>query len=84
MTHNPHKYDCICAACEDARIEKAHDAARLDAIEAYVNEHGGLVIHTGEADCGSRHAGLGLRPGSLRRTLRQALDSLRGAPRSKS
>lgn len=69
-----HLHGCICVECEDARL----DSQRLDALEAYVNEHGGLVIHTGEADCG-KYQGLGLRPGTLRRTLREALDqALRG------
>lgn len=75
-----HKTDCICAFCERVRgdIEAVADKERLDALAAYVNAHGALVIHTGYADCG-KHSGLGLRPGTLTRTLRQAIDqSLRG------
>lgn len=54
------------------------DAERIDELERLVNEQGGLVLHTGEfsgAQLGS-FAGLGLRPGCLRRTLRQAIDDM--------
>ncbi len=54
------------------------DAARLDALEAFVNANEALVIHTGNWS-DKYHAGmmgLGLRPGALVQTLREALDQL--------
>lgn len=49
-----------------------NDAEMLDWLEEFVNEHGALVLHTGDAEVG-KHPGLGLRPGAVRRTLREAI-----------
>lgn len=48
------------------------DAERLDWLEAMANVRGGLLLHDGSE--GGR-LGLGLRPGSVKRTLRQAIDT---------
>lgn len=48
------------------------DAERLDWLERRANEPGGLLLHDG-SECG--RTGLGLRPGSLVRTLRDAVDN---------
>lgn len=53
------------------------DTEMIDWLEAFVNEHGALVLHDGNADVG-RHYGLGLRPGNSRRTLREAIESSAG------
>lgn len=50
------------------------DSEMIDWLEAFVNEHGALVLHDGNANVGE-HYGLGLRPGNLSRTLRQAIES---------
>lgn len=58
------------------------DAELLDALESYVNASGALVIHDGTwADRGRLGippgiGGLGLRPGNLVRSLRDALENL--------
>lgn len=60
------------------------DTERLNAIEKYVNDNGALLVHTGDIDT-KGHPGLGLRPGSVRRTLREAIDqALLGAVKLKS
>jgi hypothetical protein len=48
------------------------DAERIDWLERMANEPGGLLLHDG-----SEHGrtGLGLRPGALVRSLREAIDS---------
>jgi hypothetical protein len=56
--------------------EAKEDAADLDWLEAFVNHEGALVLHTGNADVG-KYPGLGLRPGHLVRTLREAIRSAR-------
>lgn len=58
--------------------ELQRDAERLDLLEAFVNEHGAIHLHDGEHPYG---LGLGLRPGSLSRTLREAIDSAIDAAR---
>ena len=50
--------------------------ARLDWLEAQINEHGEIHLHDGDHPRGT---GLGLRPGYLRRTLREAIDSAMGS-----
>jgi hypothetical protein len=55
------------------------DSEMIDWLEAFVNEHGALVLHTGEANCGG-NAGLGLRPGLMCRTLRDAIAQASGKP----
>lgn len=47
------------------------DAARMDWLEMMANRKGGLLLHDGSE---SGRCGLGLRPGSLDRTLRDAID----------
>lgn len=54
-----------------------HDTRRIDWLEEYVNENGSLLLHTGGANC-HEHPGLGLRPGSMERTLREAIDGASG------
>lgn len=51
--------------------QDAEDAARLDWLEAQINEHGAIHLHDGSKPHGF---GLGLRPGNINRTLRQAID----------
>jgi len=51
------------------------DSARLDWLEAQINEHGEIHLHDGDHP---RGAGLGLRPGAVNRTLREAIDSAMG------
>lgn len=53
------------------------DADRIDFLEKFINEHGALVLHDGNANV-HEHCGLGLRPGNLNRTLRKALDDCMG------
>ena len=49
------------------------DTERLDWLEKFVNEHGGILLHDGNAK-NFGFPGLGLRPGYLNRTLREAID----------
>lgn len=48
----------------------AADKARLDALELYVHEYGGIILHDG--NCDGDFGGLGLR--NTGRTLRKAID----------
>lgn len=59
---------------------EAEDAARLDWLEAQINEHGAIHLHDGSHPYG---LGLGLRPGWIIRTLRQAMDAARQQERDK-
>jgi hypothetical protein len=52
------------------------DKEMLDWLEQQANERGGILLHDG-SEHGRR--GLGLRPGALVRTLRQAIDTAMGA-----
>ncbi len=66
-------------AAVDAQIEQERSEqvkARLDWLEAQINEHGEIHLHDGDHPRGT---GLGLRPGYLRRTLREAIDSAMGS-----
>ncbi len=74
LTEDPRIVEACKAAIAGKELPN-DDTARIDGLEAFVNRQGALVIHTGEADCGE-HCGLGLRPGHLRRTLREALDQM--------
>ena len=48
------------------------DTQMLDWLEECVNERGAILLHDGNSN--PHHLpGLGLRPGSLRRTLREAI-----------
>jgi hypothetical protein len=51
------------------------DKARLDWLEAQINEWGEIKLHDGKRPVGH---GLGLRPGSVNRTLREAIDAEMG------
>lgn len=51
---------------------QGEDSARIDWLEAQANERGGILLHDG-SEKGRR--GLGLRPGALSRTLREAIDA---------
>lgn len=51
------------------------DAQRLDWLEARANEKGGLLLHDGTE---RGRTGLGLRPGHLNRSLREAIDAAMG------
>lgn len=46
------------------------EGAMVDWLEAQINEHGAIHLHDGEHPSGN---GLGLRPGSVNRTLREAI-----------
>ena len=57
-------------------LEVTTDHDRINALEAYVREHGALVIHLGGADCGP-HSSLAFGgPTTGNRSLRKALDHL--------
>lgn len=58
---------------------KVSDSERLDWLEARANEPGGLLLHDGSE---SGHCGLGLRPGYLVRSLREAIDTAMGVKRN--
>lgn len=55
-----------------------NDAQRLDWLESMANRKGGLLLHDGSE---TGRLGLGLRPGDLRRSLRQAIDDAMGLAR---
>lgn len=63
------------AELEDRVAELEDDAARLDWLEAQINKHGAIHLHDGNNAYG---LGLGLRPGSMVRTLRYAIDDAKG------
>ena len=69
-----HRPGCVCVECE-AHAERA----RIDALEAYVREHGVLVIHLGDAECGLLPGLAFGGPNTNHRSLRGALDRLRAA-----
>jgi hypothetical protein len=48
------------------------DAERIDYLERMANQPGGLLLHDGSE---RGRTGLGLRPGTLVRTLREAIDN---------
>jgi len=48
-----------------------NDSERLDWLERMANQEGGLLLHDGSE---SGRLGLGLRPGTLKRSLREAID----------
>lgn len=54
-----------------ARLMARADARRLDWLEERANQPGGLLLHDGSE---RGRTGLGLRPGNLTRTLREAID----------
>ena len=58
------------APTEAKPAQDAVDAELLDWLEAQINEHGAIHLHDGNNPNGH---GLGLRPGSLNRTLRDAI-----------
>lgn len=53
------------------------DAEMIDWLESYVNAHKALVLHIGNQDVG-KYSGLGIRPGSAQRTLREAITQCAG------
>ncbi len=57
------------------------DTERIDWLEKFVNDNEALLIHTGDVDT-KGHIGLGLRPGYVNRTLRQAIDQANGRKES--
>lgn len=60
--------------------QREPDTRRLDWLEAVVNRDGGIVLHDGSGPRGTGlYPGLGLRPGTLDRTLREAIDAAMGA-----
>jgi len=65
------------AAVEAQFAQLVADRARLDWLEQAANEPGGLLLHDGSE---TGRGGLGLRPGTLRRTLREAIETARQAP----
>ena len=48
------------------------DSERIDWLEKMANKPEGILLHDGKRDTG--RTGLGLRPGSVVRTLREAID----------
>ena len=59
-------------ACQHETLVMRTDTERLDFLEEMANLPSGILLHDGSQ--GGR-LGLGLRPGNLRRTLREAIDS---------
>lgn len=58
------------------------DSQMIDWLEAQVNEHGAILLHDGNSN--PHHLlGLGLRPGYVKRTLREAI-SQSAQPRQES
>ena len=53
------------------------DTDRIDFLENFINEHGAIVLHDGKSGVDG-HLGIGLRPGLLNRSLREAIDSCAG------
>ncbi len=49
----------------------ATDKERLDWLEHMANQEGGILLHDGSE---TGRLGIGLRPGTLNRTLREAID----------
>jgi hypothetical protein len=57
-----------------------NDKERLDWLERMANQNGGILLHDGSE---SGRTGLGLRPGTLNRSLREAIDqAMEGSPGS--
>jgi hypothetical protein len=56
------------------------DHSRLDWLEKMANEAGGILLHDGSE---TGRIGLGLRPGCVKRTLREAIDEAMRAERAK-
>jgi hypothetical protein len=55
------------------------DAERLDWLEDFINREGWIMLHDGsKSNFGC--AGIGLRPGYMDRTLREAIDEASGVP----
>ncbi len=48
------------------------DSQMIDWLEEFVNREGAILLHDGDSNPHG-HVGLGLRPGNLRRTLREAI-----------
>ena len=57
---------------ENAALRK--DAERIDLLEKMANSIGGLLLHDGSE---TGRLGLGLRPGNVQRTLREAIDAVK-------
>lgn len=57
------------------------DAERLDWLERMANRKGGILLHDGSE---KGRAGLGLRPGVLRRSLRECIDHAMGPESAKA
>lgn len=53
------------------------DSEMIDWLEEFVNENGYILIHDGKSNLGGL-IGLGLRPGFLNRTLREAITQSAG------
>lgn len=54
------------------------DTERLDWLERQANQPDGLHLHNGNPKPSNDCRGIGLRPGSLVRTLREAIDQCMG------
>lgn len=55
------------------------DSDRINCLERMANKRGGILLHDGSE---RGRLGLGLRPGNLVRTLRQAIDDVIRAERT--
>lgn len=79
LDDNEVSLDRLCAkvpAWAASRIRHlTKDSDRLDWLEKMANQKGGILLHDGSE---TGRTGLGLRPGYLNRTLRQAIDSANG------
>lgn len=53
------------------------DSEMIDWLEAFVNENGSILLHDGNSNPGGL-VGLGLRPGFLNRSLREAITQSAG------
>jgi hypothetical protein len=59
-----------------------NDTERIDWLERFINKNGALVLHDGSKS-NLPFSGIGLRPGTMNRTLRQAIDDCAGVKSSK-
>lgn len=66
-------HEAMCTFGSTNRAVNAKDAA---IIRSMANQPGGILLHDGSEK--GRGTGLGLRPGTLVRTLREAVDGRRG------
>jgi hypothetical protein len=81
LNSSPETVDEMVAIVTPIAEAEYTDADRIDFLEVYVNEHGALMLHTGDHIDGLKPAGLGLHPGDACRTMREAIDCAMGCGR---